>query len=204
MGRREYIRNAPRCDRCKRLSTICVCDESPALELQTRLCLVAHYGEIDKTTNSGTIAARFVAGSTVSVHGRRDAPLPSPDFTGRRPVILFPRENATVLTREFATAGDPVTLVVPDGNWSQARRMHRRVSWMGDLACVTLPPSERVTRYHLRRSPRQGGLATMEAIARALGILEAPEVEATLERIFTLFVSRTMAARGTPVEGAEL
>lgn len=166
------------------------------MQLRTRLCVVAHYREVEKTTNTGTVAAHFVAGSTVLVHGRRDAPAPMPDFSGRRGMVLFPAEGATVLTPELGRDGPPVTLVVPDGNWSQARRMRRRVDWMLDLPCVTLPPSDRRTEYHLRRSPREHGLATMEAIARALGILDGPEPQRTLERIFGLFVQRTLAARG--------
>ena len=39
----------------------------------------------------------------------------------------------------------------------------------------------------------------MEAIAIALGILETPVAEAEMLRIFQLLVTRTMAARGTPV-----
>ena len=168
------------------------------MRLRTRLCVVVHYREAGKTTNTGTVAARLVEGSSVIVHSQAYQPAPEPDFSGRRPLVLFPSEQAEVLTAEHGR-DLPVTLVVPDGSWSQARRMHRRVSWMSKLAHVTLPPSERRTAYLLRRSDREGGLATMEAIARALGILEGEAVENELERVFGLLVTRTLAARGTPV-----
>jgi hypothetical protein len=40
------------------------------------------------------------------------------------------------------------------------------------------------------------GLATFEAIARAFGILESPDVQVALERVFAAMVERTLWARG--------
>ncbi len=198
LGSRRFTRTAPRCPQCDRLAVVCVCHDAPAMRLRTQLCVVVHYREASKTTNTGTVAARLVEGSSVVVHSQAYQPAAEPDFTGRRPVLLFPSDDAEVLTAEHGRVA-PVTLVVPDGSWSQARRMHRRVGWMSKLPHVTLPPSERRTGYLLRRSEREGGLATMEAIARALGILEGEHVEHALDRVFALLVSRTLAARGTPL-----
>ncbi len=56
---------------------------------------------------------------------------------------------------------------------------------------VKLPTAE-PSRYRLRKETKPGGLATIEAMARALGVLESPEVEEALERIFALMVERTL------------
>jgi DTW domain-containing protein YfiP len=48
----------------------------------------------------------------------------------------------------------------------------------------------------LRRHPNPRFLATFEAIARALGILESTEVQARLELVFRLMVKRTLLSRG--------
>lgn len=165
-----------------------------------------HAQEQWKTTNTGSTAARAIAGSDILIHAVRhnvdgvvrDETVASPDFTGRRALILFPSEQAEVLTPEHG-AGDPVTLVVPDGTWTQARRMHHRVPWMRELKHVVLPPTDRVSGYVLRTVSREGGLGTMEAIAQAFGILEGAAVQAELERIFQLLMVRTMSARGTPL-----
>lgn len=176
------------------------------MTLRTRLCVVLHAQEVERTTNTGSVAARLVQGSDLLVHGLRtredgvvrDSKVPAPDFAGRRPLVLFPTDDAEVLTAEHG-AGDPVTLVVPDGTWTQARRMHNRVAWMSDLPHVTLPTSDRKSGYVLRAVTRDGGLSTMEAIAVALGLLEGDGVRDELERVFRLLVARTMAARGTPI-----
>jgi DTW domain-containing protein YfiP len=44
----------------------------------------------------------------------------------------------------------------------------------------------------LRNEPRPGGLATIEAIARAFELLEGPHVRATLDRVFRAMVERTL------------
>src|SRR5262249_51337167 len=49
------------------------------------------------------------------------------------------------------------------------------------------------------REPLDGGLATFEAIARAIGALESPEAQARMEAAFASVVRVTLAARGQAV-----
>jgi len=53
-------------------------------------------------------------------------------------------------------------------------------------------PAGLPTAYRLRTSKRPQGLATFEAIARALGVIESAEVQVRLE---TLFQTGTPAAK---------
>jgi DTW domain-containing protein YfiP len=57
-------------------------------------------------------------------------------------------------------------------------------------------PAGEPSIYGLRSEPRRGGLATIEAIARAFELLEGPHVRATLERVFRAMVERTLWSRG--------
>jgi hypothetical protein len=50
--------------------------------------------------------------------------------------------------------------------------------------------------YRLRTESHEAGLATIEAIARAMGILEGMHVQHALERVFRAMVERTLWARG--------
>ena len=114
----------------------------------------------------------------------------------RRTLVLFPSDEAEPLTREFlARDPRPVTLVVPDGNWGQASSAIRREPALRDLPRVVLPALG-ATRYRLRVEPHAEGLATYEAIARALGVLEGPELRASLEQLFEAMVESTLATRG--------
>ena len=192
MSRRNNL--AGRCPHCSLLSDLCLCAELPRLEPRTRLCLVLHRFEARKPTNSGGLAARCLSGSAVVVHGRADQPTAAPSLGERRGLVLFPSDDAEPLTPTHAH-GEPVTLFVPDGTWRQAGKMCRRLPWLSALPRVALPPGPPST-YRLRAEVRPRGLATMEAIARAMGILEGPAVQRELERVFSLMVERTLIARG--------
>ena len=64
---------------------------------------------------------------------------------------------------------------------------------------MTLPTGD-PSVYRLRSEPREGGLATFEAIVRALCILEgerAAELEQTMLKLFNIMVERTCWLRGT-------
>ncbi|MCX7123298.1 MAG: DTW domain-containing protein, partial [Gammaproteobacteria bacterium] len=111
-------------------------------------------------------------------------------------IVLYPSDDAQLLTPEFVrTLPRPMTLVVPDGNWRQTYKMRRRDPTMAALRPVKLVPGA-PSQYRVRRETKTGGLATIEAIARALGLLEGPEVQVALETLMDIMVSRTMSSRG--------
>ena len=114
------------------------------------------------------------------------------------PLLLHPTDDAVELGSEFlGAAPPPYTLFVPDGSWRQAGEMGHREPSLRSLQRVKLPTSA-VSGYQLRKETKPGGLATIEAIARALGVLESPYVEQELSRIFALMVERTLHSRGAP------
>jgi DTW domain-containing protein YfiP len=174
--------------------SLCVCALIPRLETRTHLLLVIHRYEARKPTNTGQLAAACLANSTLLVRGHEGVPSAAPTFANRQPLLLFPHEAAAPLTA--AHAGDrPVTLIVPDGTWRQAARVRARVPGLSSVPCVTLPAGA-LSTYGLRAESHDGGLATIEAIARAFGILEGPEIQRAIERVFTAMVERTRWARG--------
>jgi DTW domain-containing protein YfiP len=168
-----------------------LCDELPSLELRTRVVLVVHHVETHKSTNTGRLFCRMVRGVDVRVRGIPGAPPRPAPAPGKR-VVLYPDGAARTLVRD--DAADDLTLVVPDGNWSQARRMLNRDPDLVGADVVSLPPGP-PSRYGLRRSPRPGTLCTFEAIARAIGILEGEETEAELMHGFERFVERARIVR---------
>jgi DTW domain-containing protein YfiP len=64
-----------------------------------------------------------------------------------------------------------------------------RVTLMGDA----------VSRYRLRKAPGPGALSTVEAIAQALQVLEAPASFEPLLRPFDALIERQIAAMGAAV-----
>jgi DTW domain-containing protein YfiP len=179
-------------------ATLCICALIPQLATRTRLALVVHHREADKPTNTGKLAARCLARSSISVYGERDQPTVLPVFgADEQPVLLYPGDDAVPIA-ELATAERPIVLVVPDGTWRQAGKLRRHLPELAALPCVRLPDTGG-TQYRLRSEQRAGNLATFEAIARALSILEGdagPAIEAAMTAVFRIMVDRTLWFRG--------
>jgi DTW domain-containing protein YfiP len=177
--------------------TLCICDVMPRIETRSRLALLLHHREVGKPTNTGQLAARCMPNSVVAVFGELDRPSTLPAIGAHeQALLLYPADDAVPIT-EYATSERPSVLIVPDGSWRQAHKMRRRIPGLSEVPCVTLPGLAR-TSYRLRSENHEGGLATLEAIAHALRILE-PEgeaVEAALLRVFRIMVDRTLWLRG--------
>jgi DTW domain-containing protein YfiP len=180
--------------------TLCICALIPRIATRTRLLLVLHQLEDRKPTNTGRLAARCLINSAVTARGATaGAGAPAALWQGTQPLLLFPHAEARPL-EEWRDAGQPLTLVVPDGTWRQANKARRRVEGLSELPCVSLPPVVR-SNYRLRHDRRPDRVSTIEAITLALRILEGPEVADPLERIFHIMVDRTLWTNGRIATG---
>src|SRR5690606_22908305 len=90
--------NTDRCAACRMHATLCVCALVPALAPRTRLTLLVHYREARKPTNTGQLAARCLARSTVAIVGDQARPLaPLRVEPGEQPLLLYPADDAVPL-----------------------------------------------------------------------------------------------------------
>ncbi len=175
--------------------SLCLCALIPRIVTRTRLTLVIHRLEARKPTNSGRLAVDCLVNSETRIRGHEGEPTEPFVWDGSvLPLLLFPAEDAVPLT-QFADSPLPVSLVVPDGTWRQAFKVRARVPGLMGIPCVTLPTGV-PTRYRLRTETHEQGLGTMEAIARAMGILEGIHVQDALEQVFVAMVERTLWLRG--------
>lgn len=89
-------------------------------------------------------------------------------------------------------------LVVPDGTWRKARKLLHLNPLLAALPRVILV-GDAVSRYRLRKAPGPGALSTVEAIAQALQVLEAPTSFEPLLRPFDVLIEGQIAAMGAAV-----
>lgn len=167
------------------------------MTLTTHLAIVMHQREVEKPSNTGGLALQLFPNSSRFIRGLRDQPLDLSvlDAPERRLWVLFPSDKVEVLTPEMVEEDPrPITLIVPDGSWTQARRVMRREALLSEARHVVPPPGE-ASRYRLRHEHVEGGLSTAEAIARALGVIEGHEARAALEGLFELKVQRVLRER---------
>jgi DTW domain-containing protein YfiP len=190
---------------------LCLCALIPRLELATRVIVIATKREIIVPTNTGRLAAQALTNSAILVRGVQDAPIdlqgsllpgrPSL-LPGRPSLLLYPAAEAEELTADFLNRHPgPHNLIVPDGNWRQTTKMRRRDPFLATLPMVKLPPGPPST-YRVRKETKAEGLATLEAIARALGVMEGAEVQKSLELIMQAMVLRVLQSRGSAVDNA--
>lgn len=180
------------------LADLCVCGLVPRRPSATRLVLLMHHVEALRQSNTGRLARAVLQDVEIRLRGRPDKPLLLDDLLDgkRRPLLLFPGAGARLL--DAALVADdprPVTLLVPDGTWNLARKIPLRQRELDSVERVCLPlegPSE----YRLRHSPHPHQLSTLEAIARALGVLEGPALRSDLETVFRVARDRILWSQG--------
>jgi DTW domain-containing protein YfiP len=195
MGTRS--KRSIRCSQCRMHSQLCICEFIPQYDLKTRLILVMHRREYGKPTSTGPLALEALTNSELRIQGNPDNRL---DFTDlnvadRRILLLYPGEEVPVLNRSFLEKDSrAVSIVVPDGTWSQAARMGKRLPGIEHAEMVRLPEGPK-TEWKVRNEIHPYGLSTFEAIARAIGIIESVEVQKGLESLFRLMVQKTLSTR---------
>jgi len=196
MGTRS--KRSERCPLCRLHTRLCICGAIPRHDLATRLILVMHHREWAKPTATGPLALAALSNSELRIQGCQEQPLNLQDLdtADRRTLLLYPGEEARILSSTLLVEDPrPVNLVVPDGNWRQAARMGRRLPGLEHATMVRLPEGPK-TGWGVRKEHHPEGLATFEAIARALGIIDSVEVQQSLEELFQLMVAKTLEARG--------
>jgi DTW domain-containing protein YfiP len=187
----------PRCPACRLHQELCVCGATPQLDLRTRVEVIVHYADAVKTSNSGRLVTLCLRNSAVHIRGLKDTPLAplvcaNPD--GR--MVLYPAQDAEVLTPELvASLPAPLTLLVPDGSWNQARRAVKREPQLQGARHVCLPPGV-AAKYRIRAECDPRRLCTFEAIICALGVLEGAAVAQRLDALFAQWVRGILYMKG--------
>ena len=175
----------------------CLCSSIPKLNFRSRLSLVIHAKELKRTTNTGLLAAKALGNSVVIVRGatKEAVDLSSLLDPSYQTVLFYPSEDAVDLTELVRETERPINLIVPDGNWRQASKVHYRHRELSHLPRVMIKTSSRETQ-HLRAESNDHGMATLLAIAQAMGIIEGPGAEIPLTQLYRLKLARTLSGRG--------
>lgn len=163
----------------------------------SRVIVLMHHKEAIRSSNSGKLAALALRGAEVRLRGERGARLSGAgllDDPAYPPRVLYPQEDAPPLRSEDG----PCTLLVPDGNWRQARKLMMREPDFAAAPVRRLPSVIEATPsiYTLRSHPNPDFISTAEAIILALRVLGEAEGAARLEHTLRMFVDRTLWARG--------
>lgn len=186
----------PRCERCQRPLAQCLCPLIPTLPSRTRVLLLQHPSETGHALNTARLAALGLCNAELKVGEVFESLAQWLATPGYRPVLLFPGEQAQVVTDHAHGEAPPLLLVVPDGTWRKARKLLHLNPLLQVLPRVTLGevgPS----RYRLRKAPAAGALSTIEAVVQALNALEAPACFDALLQPFEALIEGQIQAMGS-------
>ena len=160
------------CSGCARPSVVCICASIRRVSTQTRVVILQHPRESDVRINTARLVELQLERAERHV-GIKLAEVPA--FEARLtdpaapPILLYPGAEALDLA-EAPPAG-PVTLVVLDGTWWQAKKLFQQNPELAKLPRYSLSPSA-PSRYRIRREPALHCISTIEAIGEALTLLE--------------------------------
>ena len=165
---------APRavCARCRRPASVCYCAALASLPTRTRIVILQHPRERDMPIGTARMASLCLPSAELHVgvrwgeHAALAAALADP---ARPPILLYPGPGARDVLREPPSG--PVTLVVVDGTWSQAKTVVRDNPILHALPRYAFDAPE-PSQYRIRREPRIEYCSTIEALMHVLGVLE--------------------------------
>ena len=154
--------------------------------------------ELSRSSNTGLLAHQSLVNSDVHIRGESRETLDLSDLLSPnyQTLLFYPSADALELTRELACQDSrPIQLIVPDGTWRQARKIHSRHPELRNIPRVKISTPNRGT-FQLRAQSRPERMATLQAIACALRIIEGDLVAARLMKLYHARVDRTLRARG--------
>lgn len=190
------------CSKCFMHVQRCICAAIPQLNLKTKLSLIIHHRELKRTTNTGRLAVLALVNSEMFVRGELGQPLNLTSLLSEEyeSYVLYPSDDAVDL--ETLRPTKPVQLIVSDGNWRQAGKLHRRHPELSHLPRVKISEKNQ-GQHHLRKEHFAEGFSTLEAIAIAFGSLEGMAVKEKLKGLYQAKLQATLEGRGTAVEKIE-
>jgi DTW domain-containing protein YfiP len=161
----------PTCTRCFRPLAVCFCAHLQILPARTRVLLLQHPRERRMGIGTARMAHLSLPNSALRV-GTDFSLDPVVSEALARPGaahVLFPGAEAV----DVATLprDPPITLIVLDGTWWQARKLLKLNPALAALPRVAFTPRE-PSRYLIRRQPADFCVSTIEALAQVLDVLE--------------------------------
>jgi len=188
----------PPCERCQKTPRLCVCDSISPIKTKTKVLILQHPQEPDKTLGTARIAHLMLINSKLLIalsrrnleHALGDL-APGEKIDPKDWLVLY---LGSAKPPRIAPGGDPKILVlnreskphpdsdqilrrikgilVLDGTWSQAKALWWRNAWILKLQRAVLCTPQRSLYGKLRKEPRPESVSTIESLGLALAILE--------------------------------
>lgn len=186
-----------RCPDCKIVKGLCFCSDRINIDTKTQVIFLMHHREKHLTTNTATMAQKILNNSELLMYGLKDQPLKIDFKSDIKYFFLYPSEDATLIDQIDFDSYPNKSLIIPDGSWRQAKKMHAHSPDFKNIECISIKNTP-VSLYLLKHEHQAHYLSTYEACAWALKYLEGDlgeSVYSSLKSQFVNFILRNLIAR---------
>lgn len=187
----------PRCGRCQRPLSHCVCAHIPSVSHRSKVLVLQHPDEARHPLNTARLAVLGLQHAELWV-GERFPQLEAALASQPGAWLLFPEADGSATRLDAVGQETPSMLIVPDGTWRKARQIIRANPILASLPRLSLPPGA-PSEYRVRKAPEPAAVATIEAIVRALEHIEPQQDFQPLLRPFRVLIEQQIKAMGDEV-----
>ena len=182
MGSKNHII----CYQCHFHSGQCFCDDLITVTTNIRFTIVMHCREFNLTSNTGRLAKNTLPGCEIILRGVEgeeinwDKIIKQDELT----YFLFPSSDSIEATKENipSPTNKKIHIIVPDGSWRQASKVHKRESALSNIKCIKLPERNYRSNYFLRKSPKENYLCTYEAMSKVVEEIESSNYSKLMDK----------------------
>jgi DTW domain-containing protein YfiP len=159
------------CEGCGRPPIVCICAALVTVVPRTKVVVLQHPREADNAIGTAWMVERcFGAERIVGVELENDPRFARALSDPAAPAILLAPGPSAIDLHARPPEG-PVTLIVVDGTWSQAKKLFRVNPSLARLPRYAFQPAS-PSNYRIRREPADHCVSTIEATVAALALLE--------------------------------
>ena len=170
----------------------CFCDQLIQINSALSWSVIMHRRESYLSSNTGRLAKNTFENCDIHLRGDIDNPLDWEEIIPKDKLtyFLFPSEDAICISELVSISPDKLHFIVPDGSWSQAKKVHRRESALKNIPCVKLEEKKYVSNYHCRKQPKPNFLCTYESMGKVIESIEGEsQVESLKKNLNTLTIT---------------
>lgn len=202
-----------RCNDCQLGKDHCICRQLKSEHSHCDIILIMHRNELLKPSNSGRLIADTLPENTHAYIWSRTetepellALLAQPE---RQALLVFPPKDGD--TQQSLSSSEirenlekewhdkKITLIMLDGTWKQARKMHAKSDYLKNIPILLLCEQDIADcagKYAMRQAHAPSLSSTCEAAAIALSAIGEQQASQTLQDNFTTFNNAYVASRG--------
>jgi DTW domain-containing protein YfiP len=162
------------CLQCERPEKSCICHLVTRVDNDIHVVILQHPLEVKQSKGSITLLHQSLKSSEVIVGEDFNDNVEIQSLLTRynqQCAILYPSDNAVVLTEEQCTISPPKCLFILDGTWKKTYKMFMTNDWLQQLPHFTLADGI-VGQYKIRKTTKKNALSSLEACCYALSVLE--------------------------------